>query len=110
VEVMNEIGIDLRTKSPKRLQEIGDGRFDYIITLDVNAAKFSPNSEHTEIIHWKVDDPVTMASDPEKQLRAFRMVRDQIAQRLRLFVIVHVRPQIPPSSPSTSSSIAARAR
>jgi arsenate reductase (thioredoxin) len=110
VEVMNEIGIDLRPKTPKRLQEIGDGRFDYIITLDVNAAKFSPSSEHTEIIHWKVDDPVTMASDPEKQLRAFRVVRDQIAQRLRLFVIVHVRPQIPTAPVSKGTSIAATAR
>lgn len=46
-----------------------------------------------ETIHWRVDDLVHSSNDPEKQLRAFRTVRDQIAQRLRLFVIVHVRSQ-----------------
>jgi protein-tyrosine-phosphatase len=108
VEVMNEIGIDLKAKAPRRLQELGDGRFDYIISLDQNAARSCPSREHTELIHWKVDDPVAMTSDPEKQLRAFRMVRDQIAQRLRLFVIVHVRPQIPPAAPAASIAASAR--
>jgi len=41
------------------------------------------------------------------QLRAFRIVRDQIAQRLRLFVIVHVRQRT--LAPGTTFSKAARA-
>ena len=30
-------------------------------------------------------------SDPDKQLRLFRSLRDQIAQRVRLFVLVQTR-------------------
>jgi protein-tyrosine-phosphatase len=104
---MNEVGIDLSGKVPKRVQELSDEKFDYVITLDESAAR-NPNSQHAETIHWKVDDPVAISSEPEKQLRAFRMVRDQIAQRLRLFVIVNVRPQVP--SVSAKKSFAASAR
>ena len=108
VEVMNEVGIDLSGKVPKRVQELSDEKFDYVITLDESAARTYRSPQQSETIHWKVDDPVAISSEPEKQLRAFRMVRDQIAQRLRLFVIVHVRPQVP-SAPA-KKSFAASAR
>jgi protein-tyrosine-phosphatase len=108
VEVMNEVGIDLSGKVPKRVQELPDEKFDYVITLDESTARTYRCPRHSETIHWKVDDPVAVSSEPEKQLRAFRMVRDQIAQRLRLFVIVHVRTQVP-SAPA-KKSFAASAR
>jgi len=106
VEVMQEVGIDLTGKIPRRVQELADQKVDYVITLDESARTY-PNSQHAETIHWKVDDPVAISSEPEKQLRAFRMVRDQIAQRLRLFVIVNVRPHVPSAS---AKSFAATAR
>jgi len=106
VEVMQEVGIDLTGKIPRRVQELADQKVDYVITLDESARTY-PNSQHAETIHWKVDDPVAISSEPEKQLRAFRMVRDQIAQRLRLFVIVNVRPHVPSAS---AKSFAASAR
>jgi protein-tyrosine-phosphatase len=104
---MQEVGIDLSGKIPRRVQELADQKVDYVITLDESTRTY-PNSQHAETIHWKVDDPVAISSEPEKQLRAFRMVRDQIAQRLRLFVIVNVRPQVP--SVSAKKSFAASAR
>jgi arsenate reductase len=99
VEVMNEIGIDLRLKTPRSVQEVKNDEFDYVITLGVDAKTYSKllNFKGGEIVHWKFGDPVAESNDPEKQLRAFRMVRDQIAQRLRLFVIVHSRPHSPRS-------------
>jgi arsenate reductase len=94
VEVMNEISIDLSTKTPKRVQELPDAGFDYVITLDESSARLYGNYLGVETIHWKFDDPAALSSETDKQLRAFRMVRDQITQRLRLFVIVHVRPEL----------------
>jgi protein-tyrosine-phosphatase len=93
VEIMKEIGIDLDKKVPRSMQAVSDARFDYVITLDDTTAKLNPRFQGAETIHWKIDDPIARSKDPEEQLRHFRMVRDQIAQRLRLFVIVHVRPQ-----------------
>jgi arsenate reductase len=93
VEVMNEIAIDLSSKIPKRVQELPEDRFDYVITLDESTARMYRKYQGIETIHWKFDNPVAVSNEPDKQLRAFRMVRDQIAQRLRLFVIVHVRPE-----------------
>lgn len=92
VEVMKEIGIDLSQKAPKHMKDLRDDDFDYLITLDENSKRLARNFR-AETIHWKLDNPIAASNDPERQLRSFRMVRDQISQRLRLFVIVHVRPQ-----------------
>ena len=108
VEVMNEVGIDLSGKIPRRVQELAEEKFDYVITLDENTARSYRSPQQTETIHWKVDDPVAMSGEPDKQLRAFRMVRDQIAQRLRLFVIVHVRTQVASAPPKKSFAASAR--
>lgn len=93
VEVMNEIGIDLRAKTPRPVQALSDAEFDYVIALDDSAAGRCRDFQFAETVHWKIDDPIARSKSPQQQLREFRMVRDQIAQRLRLFVIVHVRPQ-----------------
>jgi len=93
VEVLKEIGIDLGRKTPKSVQQLPDEKFDYVITLGSRAPSCGRTFPQGEIVHWKIDD-AGIPDDPEKQLRQFRMVRDQILQRLRLFVLVHVRPQI----------------
>jgi hypothetical protein len=99
---MNEIGIDLSQKIPKCMEELKDREFDYVITLDKSTSRLT--FQRAEAIHWKFDDPIVVSNDPERQLRSFRMVRDQIAQRLRLFTIVHVRLQTP-SAPATLSML-----
>lgn len=93
VEVMKEVGIDLSQRAPQNVQDLRDDKFDVAITLDEISMRVFPNFHRAETLHWKFDDPVAASNDPERQLRAFRMVRDQISQRLRLFVTVHSRPQ-----------------
>ena len=88
VEVMKEIGIDLGRKVPKAVQELAEDQFDYVISLGERATSQGRDFGSAELIHWKFDDLVAISDDPEKQLRAFRMVRDQIAQRFNLFVLV----------------------
>jgi arsenate reductase (thioredoxin) len=91
VEVMKEIGIDLGRTVPRTVQELEDDDFDYVITLGERDTPHGRNFARAELIHWKLDDLRATSDDPEKQLRVFRKVRDQIAQRLNLFVLVLVR-------------------
>src|SRR5262245_3784536 len=91
--VMDELGIDLSNKTLQSVQEVAGQKLDYVITLGEKDCGHSHNFQGAETIHWKLADPTVGSEDTEKQLREFRIVRDQIAQRLRLFVIVHVRPQ-----------------
>ena len=93
VEVMREIGVDLSGRALKHMEDLKDDKFDNVIILGEGCKHAYENFQRGNTICWNVDDPVAASDDPEKQLRAFRIVRDQIAQRLRLFVIVHVRPQ-----------------
>jgi protein-tyrosine-phosphatase len=93
IEVMREIGIDLSQKASKHVDDVRDQEFDYVITLDEGTRRMDGNFKCLERIHWKFDDPTAASSVLGRELHAFRIIRDQISQRLRLFVIVHVRPQ-----------------
>jgi protein-tyrosine-phosphatase len=95
-EVMKEIGIDLDHKVTRIVDDLRGETFDFIITLDEAAACHKGSPAAGEIVHWKFDNLVALPSDREAQRRVFRSVRDQIAQRLRLFAIVNVRPNVPP--------------
>jgi protein-tyrosine-phosphatase len=105
---MNEIGVDLSRQVSRRAEELTNDEFDYVISLGDSPSCHHLMFQGAETIHWRVDDLVHRSNDPEKQLRAFRTVRDQIAQRLRLFVIVHVRSQA--LSQSVALSVAAASR
>jgi protein-tyrosine-phosphatase len=105
VEVMKEIGIDLGQKTPKSVNQLLNEEFDYVITLGRPTLSCDRKFACAEVVHWKFDDPCA-PDDPERQLREFRTIRDQILQRLRLFVLVHFRSQNP-SRPTTLSMNAA---
>jgi protein-tyrosine-phosphatase len=89
---MKEIGIDLSQKTPRAVEEFSDGVFDFVIALDETANNYRHRLTAAETVHWKFENPLAVSNEPEMQRRVFRSVRDQIAQRLRLFAIVHVRP------------------
>lgn len=94
IEVMKEIGIDLSHKPSRSIEDVRDEVFDFVITLDETAAHECHRLNAVETVHWKFENPLAVSTEPEMQRRAFRSVRDQIAQRLRLFAIVNVRPSV----------------
>ena len=104
VQVVKEIGINLGQTTPKSVQQLADEEFDYIITLGERAPSYGWIFASAQIIHWKFDN-ADAPDDANKQLRRFQKPRDQILQRLRLFVLVHVRPRIT-SGPATQSMVA----
>ena len=90
VEVMKEIGLDLAGRSAKTAQDVLNLGFDFVITLCDRSRSECPSFPKAELVHWQFDDPLAV-SDPAKQKQQFRSLRDQIAQRIRLFALVQVR-------------------
>lgn len=103
IEVMEECGFDLRQTVCTKASVLRDQKFDFVITIGDRNRFRRLVVAGSEFVHWEFEDP-TKFTDAEKQLRAFRMARDQIAQRLNLFVLVQVRPRMSAGSSIDSSS------
>jgi len=75
VEAMREIGYDLSGRRPKALDEIGDKRWDYVVTMGcVDSCPVIPTRRFE---NWDLPDPAELA--PEE----YRAVRDEIERRVR---------------------------
>ncbi len=87
--VMREIGIDISSQWSKSVMVyIGKVNFGYVITVCADAEENCPavflNMGTHE--HWPFDDPAKFAGDDEARLTSTRRVRDQIEERLRLWL------------------------
>ena len=86
VEAMDEIGLTIGKHKPKCFEDLEDGSFDLVITL-------SPEAQHkameltrtaaTKVEYWPTIDPTAIEGSREQRLLAYRMVRDQLMQRLK---------------------------
>src|SRR5262249_46905605 len=85
IEVMNELGIDVSEHSSKEIKVFLGQEFDYVITVCDRAKQQCPVFPGAVPIHWGFDDPAE--APPEKQTVAFRHVRDEITQRICLFLL-----------------------
>ena len=90
VEVMRPSDIDLEGTRTKTTREVLRLHFDFVITLCDRARFECPRFAEAELVHWRFDNPLA-ESDYTKQKRMFQSLRDQIAQRVRLFALVQVR-------------------
>lgn len=89
VEVMRETGIDISRQESKSLERYLGQPFDYIITVCDRARDNCPTFPgDNQRIHWGYDDPAAAAGSHEQQLAVFRRVRNEISERLRLWVAV----------------------
>ena len=92
VEVMRETGIDISAHESKPLERFLNQSFDYIITVCDRARENCPTFPgDNERIHWSYDDPAVATGTREQQLAVFRRVRNEISERLRLWVAVQRR-------------------
>jgi arsenate reductase (thioredoxin) len=92
VKVMADVGIDISQQRPKHLQPFVGQSWDFIITVCDRARESCPVfPEAHEQIHWSLDDPAAAIGTERERERVFRQVRDQILQRIRLFVMVQTR-------------------
>jgi arsenate reductase len=82
---MKEVGIDIRSHTSKDVQQFIAEKFDYVITVCDRAKTQCPVFPGAEPIHWGFDDPAEAPA--ERQVHTFRRVREEIMQRLRLFIL-----------------------
>jgi len=85
VEVMKEAGIDFSTHTSKDVSRFLVKKFDYVITVCDRARQQCPVFPGAAPIHWGLEDPAE--ADLPDQLEAFRRVRNEIRQRIRLFLL-----------------------
>ena len=82
---MREVGIDVSQQSSKDVSQYLNQKFDYVITVCDRAKQQCPIFPGAEPIHWGFDDPADAPRD--QQPRTFSRVREEILQRLRLFLL-----------------------
>ena len=87
VEAMKEIGVDISGHRSKSVDEFLGQPFDYVITVCDNANERCPVfPAKTERLHWNFDDPAAAKGGEPAKLAVFRRVRDEISQKLQLFI------------------------
>ena len=87
IAAMREIGVDISRHRSKSVDEFTAQQFDYVITVCDNANEQCPIFPgNTKRLHWSFEDPAAAEGDEQARLAVFRRVRDEIQQRLRLFV------------------------
>jgi arsenate reductase len=87
IEVMKESGIDVSAHISKDVGQFSGDVFDYVITVCDRAKQQCPVFPGSVPIHWGFDDPADM--EESRQLEGFRRVRDEIRQRIRLFLLAN---------------------
>jgi arsenate reductase len=88
-EVMREVGLNMAGQFSKSVTEyLGREVFAYVITVCADAEENCPSvflSMGTHE-HWPFDDPAKFTGDEAGRLSLTRRVRDQIEDRLRLWL------------------------
>ncbi len=89
VEVMREASVDISGQRSKPLDAFLGQNFDYVITVCDRALDRCPTFPgDNERIHWGFDDPTVETGDAAKRLAIFRRVRNELGERLRIWVTV----------------------
>jgi len=83
IRVMAEVGIDLGGHTSKLYDDVASEAWDYLITVcdDANErCPWVPGSVRR--LHWSFPDPSRATGAEDERLGSFRLVRDQIQERL----------------------------
>ena len=84
IRAMAEAGIDIGGHASKTVDRFVDQRWDHVVTVCDGARERCPAFPAAAArIHWSLDDPSAASGPEEERLGVFRLVRDEIAHRLR---------------------------
>ncbi len=88
VAVLAELGIDISGHRSKSVEEFAGEQFDCVLTVCDNAKESCPvYPGHGKRVHHNFPDPAAVQGSEEGRLAAFRAVRDEIREYLRLFAV-----------------------
>jgi len=83
IQVMREIGIDIRGHTSKSLSAFVSQPFDYVITVCDEANESCPFFPNARVrLHWSVEDPSKAEASEDDRLEAFRVARDALRGRI----------------------------
>lgn len=85
VAAMAERGIDISEARPKSVAQFAGQPFDLVVTVCGDGA-CPVLTEVRAREHWPFDDPPAAPGDEAAKMAVFRRVRDQIEDRIRLFL------------------------
>jgi len=90
IRAMQDIGIDISSHTSKSLDAFDGQKFDYLITVCDQAREACPTyAGAAQQLHWSFEDPAHAQGTEEQRLAVFRRVRDEIRQRIQLFLTSH---------------------
>jgi arsenate reductase len=90
IAVMKEIGIDISSQQSKSIDPELLQQMDIIITLCDNAAESCPlTPPNIKRLHWSLKDPAKAKGTEEEIMNEFRKVRDEITERIKIFLEEH---------------------
>ncbi|HTE65309.1 MAG TPA: arsenate reductase ArsC [Candidatus Binatia bacterium] len=96
VTAMAEIGIDIGGHRSKSVEHYLGQKFEWVITVCDQARQncpVFPGVEHTG--HWSVEDPSEATGSEEQRLETFRRVRDDLRNRIHVFILAASREDLP---------------
>ena len=100
IEVMREIGIDIGEQRSKTVVPFLGEAFSWVVTV-CDAAKEScpviPGA--AQQAHWSIEDPSEVEGTEAERLAAVRSARDDIRDRLRMFMLAAGREDLPQPEP-----------
>lgn len=100
-EVMREIGIDISGHTSKTLEPFLGEAFHWLITVCDQAAETCPTIPGVlQQAHWSIDDPSAATGDEASRLAAFRVARDLLRDRIRMFLLAVGRNDLPAPAPT----------
>lgn len=96
IAVMAEIDIDLSGHRSKSVDEYVGQPFNWVITVCDQARQNCPIFPGVEkSAHWSVEDPSDAAGSDEERLTLFRRARDDLRNRMHVFILAASRDDLP---------------
>ncbi len=91
VEVMREIGIDIGSQKPKTVDVyLGRVPVHYLIVVcnraQATCPRIWPGLMDGNRYYWPLDDPAALQGSADEQLAMFRVVRDELLEKLREWI------------------------
>jgi len=90
VAVLEEVGIDISKHRPMTFEELDDWEglnVDLIVSLSPEAHHKALDLTRTlaaEVEYWPTSDPTVVEGSREQRMDAYRQVRDQLTERIRV--------------------------
>lgn len=87
IQVMAEIGFDLQSQYSKPIEKVLLTEMDRVVLLSPDVEALCPQMPPSlPLERWSIEDAVKLFTKGEQRLQAFRVVRDQIEEKVRELV------------------------